>query len=197
MSEVETISKAVKEIRTKEVNLGKRYKFDLKFTYWDADELSYQMKTQNEKYLLFNRGGADVVLTCDSKYKHPTKFTIRPDQLIELFVVGREALEKMIMTQEVFADLGGVNMVGLTAQGLEEMESWCRGMDAEIIRVARELKKKEVEQIFKKLWVEMGGSSARPTDRVVKRVEYIRQLTESFRADPKGWLEEMKRVGLK
>lgn len=197
MSEAEEISKAVKDVRTKEANLGKRYKFDLKFTYWDADDLSFLMKTQNDKYLLFNRGGPDVVLTCDPKYRHPSKFTVRPDQLVELFTISKEHLEKIIMTQEVFSDLGGIEMKGLTTAGVEEMEAWCRGLDAEIVRVAKDLKKQKVEQIFKKMWIEMGGDAARPTDRVAKRVGYIKQLTEAFRADQKSWNEEMKRVGLK
>jgi hypothetical protein len=197
-NEVEEIAKAVKEIRTKEINLKRKYNFDLKFTYWDADDLSFQMKSQGLKFILLKREGGDIAVSCDPTYKHNGGFTVRPDQLVEMFVMGKDAVDKMILVNDVFTDVGGIEMHGLTSPGVDDMEKWCKGMDAEIVRVAKELKKKfNVEQIFKKLWIEMGGSSAKDHDRVVKRIDYIRKMTEAFRQDQGKWTEEMKRVGLK
>ena len=85
-------------------------------------------------------------------------------------------------------------MRGLSNPGMKEMKAWCRALDAEIIRVARELKKKKIKQIFKKIWVEMGGDSA--SDRVAKRVKYIQQITEAYQADETAWSEEMRQLGL-
>ena len=106
MTEAEEVTLATKEIRTKEDNLGRRHQFDLKFTYWDADDLALQMRLGGQKQMILNRNGADIVVTCDPNYKHKTKFTVRPDQLIELFVMGKDSVEKVILTQQVFSDLG-------------------------------------------------------------------------------------------
>lgn len=189
-------TQAVREIRTKELSLTKKYPFDLKFTYWDSDELSLLMKLEKTPVFYLNRGGADLVITANPEYKHPTKFTVRPDQLIELFVTSPDHVQALFMTQETFREFGGIDMLGLTSPGIEEMKAWCFGMDAEIVRVAKELKARNQDQIFRKIFDEMGGSILRDSDRVARRIRHLVTLTELFKQDESLWRSEMRHLGL-
>lgn len=195
-TEGQEIARATAEIRMRELNLKKRWSFDLKFTYWDADDLSFQMKTQRLSSIILKRLYGDIAISIGPKVSG--KFTVRPDQLVELFVMDIGSINTVVMTNGEFEDVGGVEMYSLTSPGIDVMEKWCNGIDAEIIRVAKDLKKRlDVKEIFKKIWTEMGGSTAQPHDRVVKRVDYIRRMTEAFRSNEKFWYPEMKRIGLK
>lgn len=197
LNESALISESTVEIRTKELNLRKKYAFDLKFTYWDADDLNFQMKKEGTSAITIHRAEGDIVVTSDPKFKDPEKFTIRTDQLIEMFVMDVNAVNKMLLIQKEFADVGGVRTMGLTAPGIDAMEKWCKGVDAEIVRIAKELLKKDVKEIFRKIWVEMGGSMTKDHDRVAKRIDYFRKIGEAFRADQEKWSPELRRVGLK
>jgi len=197
MTESEEITQATQLIRSKEMSLRKKHPFGLKFTYWDADDLSMQMKQEGIRAMILTRPEGDIVVTCDPQFRHPEKFTVRTDQLIEMFVMSNEAVNKMMMVHKTFVEEGGVAMQGLTAPGINEMENFCRSVDAIICKIAWDLKERaKLTNIFKKIWVEMGGEYTRKDDIVAKRIDYISKLGTEYRKDKAKRYPEMKSVGL-
>lgn len=198
MTESQAITEATQMIRSKEMSLRKKYPFGLKFTYWDADELSMQMKQEGIQSMVITRDEGDIVVTSDPQFRHPDKFTVRPDQLIEMFVMSVEAINKMMLVQKTFIEEGGVELTGLTAPGIDSMETFCRGVDTLSCKIAWDLKKRfnNINNIFKKIWLEMGGEYTRKDDIVARRMNYISELSTAFRHDRVKWQPEMKSVGL-
>lgn len=194
-TEEEWISEAVKSIRSKERWLSKRHPYEMKFNYWDAEGLYFFAKKEGIKSVVLSRASGDIVVTFDFSWKHPDKFTVRPDQLIELFQASPSHLDTLIKTNEVFDY--GTTFGGLFSPGLTEMMAWCAGMDKEILEQAQEMKKHGVTQdIFKKFWIEMGGGAALATDKVIKRIHYFMELVTEYKVAKEKWIEDMKRLGL-
>jgi len=197
MTESEAITQATQVIRSKEISLRKKYPFGLKFTYWDADDLLMQMKSDGIEYMTINRTEGDIVVTSNPNFRHPEKFTVRPDQLVEMFVMSVDVINKMMLVHKTFVEEGGAQMSGLTSPGIDDMEKFCRGVDDITCRAARDLKKNlNMDNIFRKIWIEMGGESARKDDIVARRIDYISKLGVLYRKDRMKWASEMKSVGL-
>lgn len=192
MSEVVAIRDSVIRLREKERYYRKKYPFEAKITYWDADDLKLILTgVKGEALTIKTRDGTDVVVTGRTDWTHPSLLTIRLDHLVELFFADQNHIKAILATYKEF---GKIEFIGLEHPGLKDMQSYCKSMDKKIVEEALELKKAKIPRGFHKMWVEMGGDMA--TDMLGKRIVFYKQVSEHYSQDKVKWGQEMRRLGL-
>lgn len=189
-TETEWIAESVTRLRAKQKILEKRYPFELKWTYWDADEFRFQMRDEKTEVIEITRpDGMNILVTARLDWNHPEKLTLRPDHLIELFCTSPDQMKVILMT---YKELGTFKLGLLVAPGLEEMQNFCKQMDKEIVDIAQDLRKQKISKGFDKIWMLIDGQ----TDLVTKRIQYYRTIVYKYSIDRDAWVDEMRRLGL-
>lgn len=192
-TESQWITESVERIRGKEKWLDKKHPFDLKWTYWDAEDLRYSMIDERSEVMEIKRpDGLSILITSRLDWKHPDKLTLNPAQLIELFLMDPSHIDAIL---KVYREFGKIEVQGLTAPGLSEMAAFCRGMDKEIVDVAHALRKEKITKVFDKLMLEMEAST-KAVDRVFKRIKYYRDVAYQYSMNKVTWADEMRRLDL-
>jgi hypothetical protein len=184
------IRNAAQKLRQRDRALSKRCS-EVRFTYWDCDDIRIQLM---DKYFIIKRpDGLDIAVTGSLEWKHDEKLTLRIDQLLDLIHADPAHIDAILKT---YREFGRIQAVGLTVPGLDEMKKYCQKMDEEIVETAKELKTKKVKQAFIKIWTELGGNSAPPTDRLIKRINYYVTVAGLFMENKDKWRKEMQRLRL-
>lgn len=187
---------AARKLRERDRYHAKKVPESIKMTYWDADDWKLLVESKQIKpvrvktkfgYTLEIHSqwakkevapeGDEIIIRCDGSH------------VVDFQFASEDHLAAIGKVTEVF---GGAEIFELDFEGKQQMIDYCRKMDEIIVETAKELNRKKVASVFKKIWQEFGGAD----DRLVRRVAWYRDLVALYAQDKQKWLPDMKRVGL-
>lgn len=189
--EVDIVRKGVHRIREKDRTLQKRHDLAKYATFWDADDFRLKWKSVVISKTIFGR---DVVIATDPAYQDSEgRLVIKPQDLVGLQFASQDSLKAIFSIKQEF---GTSEFKDFQAEGLDDVRTYCTKMDAEILEVFVDMKKQTVKDVFGKFLREMGGHTIAQTDRLARRIQYLKTLTELYLKDKVTWKPELVRLKL-
>ena len=195
MIESDLIRESVRKLRVKDQNIKKKFSFDGRMTFWDSDKATQELSGVYVKMRLPD--GDEFIFTGDTAYRNKNFMILTPECLVTWQFMDKESIKLMIPFYKTFNDDGVANIGEYDSVELKAIKEYCVKMEDAIRKEANSLRNAGIKQdIFLKMWREMGGEKIQKDDHLGNRVRFLGGTVLKFKENKSRWTKEMKRLQL-